>query len=114
MCICLPDFSSLNRAGPAGAPALHPRAFGALAESLPALAGGPHFASGLSGPPQTRSQRGCDSHGEDSPHPWGSPLRGQRFALFKLAPGQFVHARSPGPAAPLGNDFYALTISTNF
>jgi len=31
-----------------------------LAESLPATAGDPHFAFGLSGPPQTRSQRGCD------------------------------------------------------
>jgi hypothetical protein len=38
MCFCLLEPPSLNRAGPAGAPALHPRAFGAPAESLHALA----------------------------------------------------------------------------
>ena len=83
----LPGPRSLNRAGRASALALHPRTFGGVAESLPATAGDPHSAFGLIGPPQTRSQRGCDSRGRP--------------------------VRSPGPAAPFGNDFYALTLSAN-
>ncbi len=116
----LPGPRSLNRAGRASALALHPRTFGGVAESLPATAGDPHSAFGLIGPPQTRSQRGCDSRGRPvrSPGPAASfgndfyaPTRLPVFWYVRkeLAGILGVLARSSGPAASFSNDFYAPT-----
>ena len=110
------------RKGRVGARPLHPRALGDLAESLPAPAGDPHFASGLIGPVQTRSQRGCTSRGRPvrSPGP-AAPFGNDFYAPTTSANHQVCKERiggdictpvcSPGPASPFGNDFYAPTPS---
>ncbi len=41
-----------------------------------------------------------------SAHPWASPLRGQRFALFKNAPGIFVLPVRPGLRRNGAADFF--------
>ncbi len=41
-----------------------------------------------------------------SAHPWASPLRGQRFELFKNAPGIFVHPVRPGLRRNGAADFF--------
>ncbi len=47
-----------------------------------------------------------------SAHPWASPLRGQRFALFKNAPGIFVHPVRPGLRRNGAADFFSRSKTT--